>query len=62
LLDPKTSSFFASHQTLLPNVGRRMAFWRDLLCACMHRNATPATDFFCVPGARLVQSGTKFEI
>ncbi len=33
--------------------------WRDKLYLLMSRNATPATEFFSVPGNRLVELGTQ---
>jgi len=39
-----------------------MALWRDKLFLFMSRNATPATEFFGIPGERLVELGTKVVI
>jgi KUP system potassium uptake protein len=39
-----------------------MPIWRDHLFAFLHRNATPATDFFRIPTTRLVELGAPVEI
>ena len=39
-----------------------MALWRDKLFLLMSRNATPATEFFGIPGNRLVELGTQVSI
>ena len=62
-VDPMDTTYFASRET----VGRQrahsgMPLWRDKLFAFMHRNAAPATNFFRIPGNRLVELGTQVEI
>jgi KUP system potassium uptake protein len=39
-----------------------MPAWRDKLFSVMHRNAAPASNFFRIPGNRLVELGTQVEI
>ena len=39
-----------------------MPIWRDKLFAFMQRNATPATEFFRIPGNRLIELGAQVEI
>ena len=39
-----------------------MALWRDKLFLLMSRNATPATEFFGIPGNRLVELGVHVAI
>jgi KUP system potassium uptake protein len=39
-----------------------MPSWRDHLFGFMHRNASPATDFFRIPTTRLVELGAPVEI
>ncbi|MBS0192653.1 MAG: potassium transporter Kup [Proteobacteria bacterium] len=60
--DLMDTTFFSSRETLVAaeNVGMHM--WRDKLFAFMARNATSATEFFRIPGNRLVELGTKVEI
>ena len=52
----------ASRESLTAKEGEGMALWRDKLFLVMSRNATPATEFFSVPGNRLVELGTQVVI
>ena len=60
--DPMDTTYFASRETIVAGAHRGMAFWRDKLFAIMHRNAAPATNFFRIPGNRLVELGAQVEI
>ena len=57
--DPMDTTYFASRETLSANADQGMVLWRDKLFLVMSRNATPATEFFSIPGDRLVELGTK---
>ena len=61
-LNLEDTSFFLSRQTPLATDVKGMALWRDKLFLFMSRNATPATEFFHVPGNRLVELGTQVVI
>jgi KUP system potassium uptake protein len=56
------TTYFASRETLVARPGQGMALWRDKLFLFMSRNATPATEFFHIPGNRLVELGTQVVI
>ena len=56
------TTYFASRETLVARPGEGMALWRDKLFLFMSRNATPATEFFHIPGNRLVELGTQVVI
>ena len=56
------TTFFASRETLIAKPDAGMPAWRDKLFVFMSRNATPATEFFSVPGNRLVELGTQVTI
>ncbi|HEX4854843.1 potassium transporter Kup [Arenimonas sp.] len=56
------TTYFASRETLVAEPGEGMALWRDKLFLFMSRNATPATEFFHIPGNRLVELGTQVAI
>ena len=56
------TTFFSSRETLVAAEHVGMPMWRDKIFAFMARNATSATDFFRIPGNRLVELGTKVEI
>ncbi len=60
--DPMDTTFFASRETLMASKDQGMALWRDKLFLVMSRNATSATEFFGIPGDRLVELGTKVTI
>ncbi len=60
--DPMDTTFFASREALTANADQGMALWRDKLFLVMSRNATSATEFFGIPGDRLVELGTKVVI
>ncbi len=60
--DPMDTTFFASRETIVASANRGMPVWRDKLFAFMHRNAAPATNFFRIPGNRLVELGAQVEI
>lgn len=61
-LDPMDTTYFASREALIAKADQGMALWRDKLFLFMSRNATPATEFFGIPGERLVELGTKVVI
>jgi KUP system potassium uptake protein len=60
--DPMDTTYFASRETLSASADQGMVLWRDKLFLLMSRNATPATEFFSIPGERLVELGTKVVI
>jgi KUP system potassium uptake protein len=61
-LDPMTTSYFLSRDTVVPTIGRGMAQWREKLFAQMHRNAGAAADFLKLPNNAVVELGSKIEI
>ncbi|MEO7251898.1 MAG: potassium transporter Kup [Arenimonas sp.] len=60
--DPMDTTFFGSRESLSASKDKGMALWRDKLFLVMSRNATPATEFFSIPGNRLVELGTQITI
>ena len=60
--DPMDTTFFGSRESLTASKDKGMALWRDKLFLLMSRNATPATEFFSIPGNRLVELGTQITI
>ena len=61
-LDPMTTSYFLSRDTIVPTIGSGMAQWREKLFAQMHRNASAAADFLKLPNNSVVELGSKIEI
>ena len=60
--DPMETTYFASRESIVASRHRGMPIWRDRLFGFMHRNAAPASDFFRIPGTRLVELGAPVEI
>jgi KUP system potassium uptake protein len=61
-LDPGTTSFFLSRETVLSGRAGGMAIWRERLFGWMMRNAQPASDFFRIPPNRVIEIGTQLVI
>ncbi|MGV8805026.1 MAG: potassium transporter Kup [Polaromonas sp.] len=61
-LDPMTTSYFLSRDTVIPTIGTGMAQWREKLFAQMHHNASGAADFLNLPNNSVVELGSKIEI
>ncbi|WP_425482192.1 potassium transporter Kup [Cognatiluteimonas profundi] len=60
--DPMDTTYFASRESIVSRRRHGMPAWRDHLFGFMHRNASPATDFFRIPTTRLVELGAPVEI
>ena len=59
------TSFFLSRETIVPGPGtggEGMSPWRDRLFSVMARNAGRFTDYFNIPGNRVVELGSRVEI
>jgi KUP system potassium uptake protein len=61
-LNPMTTSYFLSRDTVVPTIGAGMARWREKLFAQMHHNASGAADFLNLPNNSVVELGSKIEI
>ncbi len=61
-MDPMTTSYFLSRDTVVPTLGEGMAPWREKLFAQMHHNASGAADFLNLPTNSVVELGSKIEI
>lgn len=59
---PLETSYFLGRETLIPTNKPGMALWRERLFTVMHRNARPATSFFCLPPNRVVELGAQIEL
>ena len=60
--NPMDTTYFVSRESIVAGRHRGMPIWRDKLFAFLHRNAAPATNFFRIPGNRLVELGAQVEI
>ena len=61
-IDPMTTSYFLSRDSIMPKERSGMAHWREKLFAQMHLNASDAADFLNLPSNAVVQLGSKIEI
>jgi KUP system potassium uptake protein len=61
-IEPMTTSYFLSRDTVVPTIGGGMAPWREKLFAQMHHNASAAADFLALPNNSVVELGSKVEI
>ena len=61
-LDPMSTTFFLSRETLIPSKAPGMAIWREKLFALMVRNAQRPTDFFRIPANRVVELGMQVRL
>lgn len=59
---PRDTTYFASRETLVARKRGGMPPWRDKLFLLLSRNTVSATEFFHIPGSRLVELGTQVEI
>ena len=61
-VEPMSTSYFLSRDSIVPTVGGGMAQWREKLFAQMHLNASSAADFLNLPSNSVVELGSKIEI
>ncbi|MDB5900651.1 MAG: potassium transporter Kup [Ramlibacter sp.] len=61
-IEPMTTSYFLSRDTVVPTIGGGMSQWREKLFAQMHHNAGAAADFLKLPSNSVVELGSKVEI
>ncbi|MDD0840910.1 potassium transporter Kup [Curvibacter sp. HBC61] len=62
LLEPMSTSYFLSRDTVVPTFGRAMALWRQKLFSQMHHSASNAADFLKLPNNLVVEMGSKVEL
>ncbi|WP_301101188.1 potassium transporter Kup [Propionivibrio sp.] len=60
--DITETTFYLSHETIVPTLPRNISAWRSRLFALMSKNATSATEFFRIPTDRVVELGTQLVI
>jgi KUP system potassium uptake protein len=61
-MNPMTTSYFLSRDSIVPTLGSGMSQWREKLFAQMHLNASSAADFLNLPSNSVVELGSKIEI
>jgi KUP system potassium uptake protein len=60
--DSMQASYFLGREVLVPAMVPKMPIWRLWLFLVMARNAVPATEFFRIPGDRVVELGVRVAI
>jgi KUP system potassium uptake protein len=61
-LDPFTTSYFVSRETIVSGPGGKMAKWRDDLFAVMSRNAGSVVSYFNIPNNGVIELGSRVHI
>lgn len=61
-LDPFTTSYFLSRETIISGPGGKMAKWRDDLFAVMSRNAGSVVSYFNIPSNSVIELGARVSI
>ena len=61
-LDPFTTSYFISRETIISGPGGKMAKWRDDLFAVMSRNAGSVVSYFNIPSNSVIELGSRVHI
>jgi len=61
-LEPMTTSYFLSRDSVIPTLGSGMVAWREKLFSQMHHNASAAAEFLNLPNNAVVELGSKIEI
>jgi KUP system potassium uptake protein len=60
--EPMATSYFLGRETVVPDRGGEMPYWREALFATLYRNARTATDFFRLPPNQVVELGTRVSL
>jgi KUP system potassium uptake protein len=60
--EPMATSYFLGRETVVPDRGGDMPYWREALFATLYRNARTATDFFRLPPNQVVELGTRVSL
>lgn len=61
-IDPMSTSFFLSRETVVPTRSTEMALWRENLFETMARNAGLAVDYFHIPHNAVIELGSRVQI
>ena len=61
-IDPFSTSFFLSRETVVPRGKAGMARWRQNLFEAMSRNSGRAVDYFGIPSNAVIELGTRVQI
>ncbi len=62
IIDPFSTSYFISRETIISGPGGKMAKWRDDLFALMSRNANSVVSYFNIPSNSVIELGSRVNI
>jgi KUP system potassium uptake protein len=61
-IDPFTTSYFVSRETIISSHGGKMSKWRDDLFAVMSRNSGSVVSYFNIPSNSVIELGSRVHI
>jgi KUP system potassium uptake protein len=61
-MEAMSTSYFLGRETVVPQIGSAMPYWRERLFALLYRNARTAADFFRLPPNQVVELGTRVNL
>lgn len=61
-IDPFTTSYFISRDTVVPSSGGKMMRWREGLFGFLSRNAGSVVEYFNIPGNSVIELGSRVHI
>jgi KUP system potassium uptake protein len=62
VIEPMATSYFLGRETVVPDRGGEMAYWREVIFSTLYRNARTAADFFRLPPNQVVELGTRVSL
>ena len=62
VMDCESVSYFVGRAIPVPSPRPELAAWREPIFVFLTRNATSASNFFCIPSLQVVELGTFIEI
>lgn len=61
-IDPFSTSYFLSRETVVPSQGGKMARWREVLFTLVSRNAGSVVSYFNIPSNSVIELGSRVHI
>ncbi len=61
-IDPFTTSYFVSRETIVPSSKGVMPKWRDALFSTMSRNAGSVVNYFRIPSNSVIELGSRINL
>lgn len=61
-MDPFTTSYFVSRETIAPSTKSGMPKWRDVLFSTLSRNAGSVVDYFRIPSNSVIELGSRVNL